>query len=71
MILAALLPTELDALAPHLERHGVALRHEVLADPGLHLIDTRVKPADSLAAARLHRVLDELQTRLGRPAGAH
>lgn len=68
----ALLRLRAGRLTPQLARHGVALRHEVLADPGLRLIDTRVQPADSPVAARLHRVLDDLQSRLSRAAaGAH
>ena len=67
----ALLRLRAGRLSPQLARHGLALRHEVMADPALHLIDTRVAPADSAVAARLHRVLDDLQSRLGAPEGAH
>ena len=63
----ALLKLRAGRLAPQLARHGVAIDHAALADPQRRLIDTRIKPADSAVAARLHRVLDELQRRLPQP----
>jgi NTE family protein len=60
----ALLKLRAGRLAPQLARHGITIDHAALADPQRRLIDTRMKPADSAAAARLHRVLDELQRRL-------
>jgi predicted acylesterase/phospholipase RssA len=64
----ALLKLRAGRLAPQLARHGIAIDHAALADPQRRLIDTRIKPADSAVAARLHRVLDELQRRLPQPA---
>lgn len=60
----ALLKLRAGRLAPQLARHGINIDHTALADPQRRLIDTRMKPADSAVAARLHRVLDELQRRL-------
>ncbi len=64
----ALLKLRAGRLAPQLARHGIAIDHAALADPQRRLIDTRIQPADSAVAARLHRVLDELQRRLPQPA---
>jgi NTE family protein len=64
----ALLKLRAGRLAPQFARHGIAIDHAALADPQRRLIDTRIKPADSAVAARLHRVLDELQRRLPQPA---
>ncbi len=64
----ALLKLRAGRLAPQLARHGITIDHAALADPQRRLIDTRIKPADSAVAARLHRVLDELQRRLPQPA---
>lgn len=64
----ALLKLRAGRLAPQLARHGIAIDHAALADPQRRLIDTRIRPADSAVAARLHRVLDELQRRLPQPA---
>ena len=64
----AMLKLRAGRLAPQLARHGIAIDHAALADPQRRLIDTRIKPADSAVAARLHRVLDELQRRLPQPA---
>ncbi len=64
----ALLKLRAGRLAPQLARHGIGIDHAALADPQRRLIDTRIKPADSAVAARLHRVLDELQRRLPQAA---
>lgn len=64
----ALLKLRAGRLAPQLARHGITIDHAALADPQRRLIDTRIQPADSAVAARLHRVLDELQRRLPQPA---
>lgn len=64
----ALLRLRAGRLAEKLSRHGITINHASLADPKRHLINTRIKPADSAVAARLHRVLDELQRRLPQPA---
>ncbi|MBL0945006.1 MAG: patatin-like phospholipase family protein [Hydrogenophaga sp.] len=64
----ALLRLRAGRLAPHFARHGIAIDHAALADPDRHLIDTRLRPADSAVAARLHHVLDELQRRLPQAA---
>lgn len=64
----ALLKLRAGRLAPQLARHGISIDHAALADPQRRLIDTRVKPADSAVAARLHRVLDALQRRLPQTA---
>lgn len=64
----ALLRLRAGRLAEKLSRHGITINHAALADPRRHLIDTRLKPADSAVAVRLHRVLDELQRRLPQPA---
>ena len=64
----ALLRLRAGRLVPQLARHGITIDHDALADPDRHLIDTRQRPADSAVAARLHRVLDELQRRLPQPA---
>ncbi|MGC4395506.1 patatin-like phospholipase family protein [Hydrogenophaga sp. T2] len=64
----ALLRLRAGRLAPRFARHGIAIDHAALADPDRHLIDTRLRPADSAVAARLHHVLDELQRRLPQAA---
>jgi predicted acylesterase/phospholipase RssA len=64
----ALLKLRAGRLAPQLARHGITIDHAALADPQRRLIDTRLRPADSAVAARLHRVLDELQRRLPQAA---
>jgi predicted acylesterase/phospholipase RssA len=64
----ALLRLRAGRLAPRFARHGITIDHAALADPARHLIDTRLPPADSAVAARLHRVLDELQRRLPQAA---
>ncbi|QIM53023.1 patatin-like phospholipase family protein [Hydrogenophaga crocea] len=64
----ALLRLRAGRLAPRFARHGITIDHAALADPDRHLIDTRLRPADSAVAARLHHVLDELQRRLPQAA---
>jgi predicted acylesterase/phospholipase RssA len=60
------------ALAPLLERHGLALRNEILDDPQRSLMSgLDIKPPRrSQATSRLHRALDDLDLALDRDAPA-